>query len=118
MEEIVYVAVPYSHEDESVREGRFRRVCEYVAELSRAGVTVFSPISMMHPVAKYGLPGDWAFWEKFDTAFLRRCDRMIVLCLDGWEDSTGVNAEIKIMQDMGKPIIYEKNWPQSHRGEI
>jgi hypothetical protein len=37
---------------------------------------------------------------------LRRCDEVVVLMLDGWERSEGVQAEIRIAEALGKPVRY------------
>lgn len=106
MTEIIYLGVPYSHDDPEIEEQRFQEVSKYGAELSRQGVIVFSPVSMAHPMKLYGLPGGWEFWKKFDEVYLGICSSLRILCLDGWEDSTGLKAEVRMMEDLGKPIEY------------
>ncbi len=72
----------------------------------REGHIVFCPIAHSHPLVEHGLPTGWAFWERWDQAFLERCDAVVVLMLDGWESSVGVQAEIRIGTELGKPISY------------
>jgi hypothetical protein len=104
---LVYLASPYTHADPKVVEERFRKASEKAAELASQGMMVFSPIAMSHPMAIHGkLPGDWGFWEKFDTAFLSCCHKVLVYRLEGWDISKGVQAEIKIAEKMGIPIEY------------
>ena len=103
---IIYLAVPYSHKDESIQEERFEKVNEVSAYLLRNGFTVLSPISMMHPVAKYGLPTDWKFWAKIDTDFMLACEKVLVLRLEGWETSVGVTVEIKLAESLGIEVGY------------
>ncbi len=106
--ELVYVASPYSHDDPSVRQRRFELVAEFAAHLMRDGLFVYSPIAHTHPIAQHGLPLGWDFWEKYDRVMLPRCDRMIVLTLDGWDDSKGVSAEIEIMRAAGKCVEFQE----------
>jgi nucleoside 2-deoxyribosyltransferase len=103
---IIYLASPYSHPDPAVREQRFHAACRAAVALLHAGRVVFSPIAHSHPLAQHGLPGNWQFWERYDRAFLERCDEVVVLMLDGWEESVGVQAEIRIAQELGKPVRY------------
>jgi nucleoside 2-deoxyribosyltransferase len=103
---ISYLASPYSHPDPAVRQERYRAACRATAALVRAGHAVFSPIVHSHPLADYGLPTDWNAWEHFDRRFLDQCDEVLVLMLDGWRDSAGVQAEIRIAQEMGKSVRY------------
>ena len=103
---MVYLASPYSHPDLNVREERFRAACQAAADLMREGHLVFSPVAHTHPIAQFGLPAEWAFWESQDRHFLERCDEAVVLTLDGWEDSAGVLAEIQIAKELDKPVRY------------
>jgi len=69
---------------------------------------MLSPIAFSHPVAKYGLPTDWAYWADYDSWCLEVCDELWVLMLIGWEDSVGVTAEIELATQLGMPIRYIK----------
>jgi len=52
------------------------------------------------------MPTNWEFWKAYDTAFLKWADEVYIFMQDGWKDSIGVTAEIKIAKQLGKPIIY------------
>lgn len=104
---LVYLASPYSHPLEYVQQTRFEQACAAAAALMRQGVYVFSPIAHTHPIACAGqLPTGWDFWQPYDRLYLQACERMIVLQLEGWDESKGVSDEIFIMQSMGKPVEY------------
>ena len=75
------------------------------AYLMSEGEIVFSPISHTHPIHLAGsLPGDWQFWEQFDKIYLGYSKKIIVLMLPGWDTSKGVQAEIKIAEEIGIPV--------------
>ncbi|MCC7424464.1 MAG: DUF1937 family protein [Planctomycetaceae bacterium] len=103
---MIYLASPYTHPDTQVREQRFREACRATAGLMLAGHAVFSPILHSHPLVGHGLPAAWDFWERIDREHLQRCDEVLVLMLDGWEESVGVAAEIRIAGELGKPVGY------------
>jgi len=103
---MIYLASPYSHSEAVVREERFRAACRATVRLIAAGHVVFSPIVHGHPLVHHGLPTDWPFWERFDRDHLQRCDEVVVLMLDGWRESIGVAAEIRIAGELGKPVRY------------
>lgn len=103
---MIYLASPYTHPDSEVRRQRFEAACRAAAELIRMGKTVFSPIAHSHAICLYGLPLDWRFWERHDRRYLEMCDEVVVLMLDGWRESAGVQAEIEIAQSLGKPVSY------------
>lgn len=50
--------------------------------------------------------GDWLFWRRVDTEYLRVSRKLVVLMLPGWEVSVGVQAEIKLAKSMDLPIVY------------
>ncbi len=110
---MIYLASPYSHPDQSVRELRYHANVRVTAELIENGHATFSPIVHGHPLTKQGLPTEWSYWKTYDRDFLSRCDALLVLQLDGWEESIGVNAEIDIAQQLGKPVWYHNpdDWP-------
>ena len=101
---MIYFASPYSHPDPTVREQRFRAACRATSVLLRMGKTVYSPIVHGHPLVEHGVPTEWPFWEHNDRELLQRCKEVVVLMLDGWQESNGVAAEIRIALELGKPI--------------
>ena len=103
---MIYLASPYSHPHAIVRELRFHDACLATAQLLQAGHNVFSPILHGHPLAAHGLPTDWSFWERFDRDHIQRCDNLVVLLLDGWQESVGVTAEIRIAAELGRSVGY------------
>ncbi len=109
---LVYLATPYSFKSEdkaikdAMEEERFERANKIGAQLTKEGYTIFSPISMAHPMNKYGLPGNWEFWAKFDEAFISCCYKMFVICADGWLESVGVAAELKLAKKFNIPITF------------
>jgi Domain of unknown function (DUF1937) len=103
---MIYLASPYSHPNPMVRETRFEAACRTTARLIQAGQTVFSPIVHGHPLVHYGLPTDWSFWQRFGKEHLQRCDDVLVLQIDGWQESEGVQAEVELARGLGKRIQY------------
>ena len=101
---MIYLASPYTHVDAAVRESRFDEACLATSTLMRAGLSVYSPIVHSHPLVRYGLPIHWEFWQAHDCEHLRRCDEVIVLTLDGWKVSRGVQAEIALAIQLKLPI--------------
>ncbi len=73
MSKRIYLASPYSHEDEMVMKDRFDKVCAKAAELMARGYIVFSPIAHSHPIAQH-LPisytTDFDHWMKQDLDYI------------------------------------------------
>jgi hypothetical protein len=36
------------------------------------------------------------FWQRCNVEHLQRCDELVFLTLDGWQESVGLQAEIRI----------------------
>lgn len=105
MSEIEYLAIPYSDPDEKVMDYRAEISDIVCADLMNQGRVIFAPISSCHHIAKkYTLPRDWAFWKNIDEQFVRASKTLLVVALEGWENSTGVTAERKIAEDAGIPV--------------
>jgi len=105
--QLVYLACPYSHPDRAVRAERFNAANKAAGVLMSHGFFAFSPISHTHPIAEEcELPKGWDFWQAFDRAYLANTRMLVVLCIDGWRESTGVTAEIAIAKELGIPITY------------
>lgn len=108
---LCYLASPYTHVDPAIREQRYLAVCKKAAELMLAGKVIFSPIAHSHPIAEQmpdGCAVDGKLWQKQDAPYVEFCDEMIVLMLDGWENSSGVRHEIERANQRGIPVSYER----------
>lgn len=104
---MIYLACPYSDPDPDVREQRFTLANRVAAKLILEGHTVFSPLSHSHPIAATGLIDPHApVWYQQDLEFLRFCSELRVLCLPGWQFSSGVFDEITLAKRLGVPIVY------------
>ena len=104
---LIYLASPYSHPENYMKEARFILINRVAAKLMGEGKYIFSPISHTHPIALEGkLPGGWEYWEGYDRCMIGASDELLVLRLPGWETSAGVQAEIKIAESHSMPIKY------------
>jgi hypothetical protein len=104
---ISYLAGPYSSTQIHIRDRRYHQLSFVAAQLIKRGELVYSPVTACHNIAMdYELPTDAEFWLRQNLAFLSRCDRMYVLCLEGWEQSIGVKREIEFATERNIPIEY------------
>lgn len=88
--------------------------CTQAAILIDAGVPVYGPIAMTHPIAEAAAhdgSGEKAHlnydkWLELDAVFLRHAQGIIIVKSPGWEASRGIFAEKVAMWTMGKPVVY------------
>lgn len=105
-DELIYLASPYNHPDSDVRKERFCEMVKITTRLMKRGWIVHSPIVHNHPIAVLGaLPRGWEYWERFDRAILSRCTEMVIVTLDGWEQSVGIKGEVEIARGIPIPIL-------------
>lgn len=104
---LFYLASPYSHPEQAVRDERFKVVQKATIDLLlEHNLFLFSPIAYNHPMVEFDLPTDWNFWQEYDKAFVDHCDALVVLKIDGWEKSVGVAAEVEYSKEIGVPVLY------------
>lgn len=105
--EIEYLAIPYTHNNVFVKHFR-AEVSNYIAsELTKQGRIIFAPISAWHHIAmKYGLPGTFEYWKRLDEQFIAASKKLILVTLDGWKESNGINLEVSIADRFNVPIEY------------
>ena len=89
---MIYLASPYTHPDPRVHEARFDAACVAAAALVRARHVVFSPIVHGHPLARFALPIEWEYWERFDREYLRRCDGVVAVLGETGRFDAALNA--------------------------
>jgi len=106
--EIEYLGLPYTYDDPAMEDWRADISDRIAADLlTREGRIIFAPISAWHHIArKYDLPGTFEYWAKFDEEFIKMSTKLLIIMLPGWEDSTGVNGEIKLANKYSIPIEY------------
>jgi hypothetical protein len=107
MSDLIFISSPYSHEDKSIVEDRVLKVSKFAAKIVSEGKVAISPIAYGHTLLTFHkMPSDWKFWKNYCETFIAKCDKMVVLMLDGWEESDGVKGEIEFAIQVGIPIEY------------
>jgi hypothetical protein len=88
---------------------RYYKTCEFVAIGMKAGKMIFSSIAHCHVMAiQQKLPTDFAFWQNYCLHLINRSNEVVVLGLEGWEQSKGVTAERDFCRAQGIPVtIFE-----------
>ena len=120
---MAYLATPYTFQSKSkeigmskpdnseqareVEQQRYETVTEVAAKLYQIGITPISPITQAHPIRKdHGLEKSFDFWAEHDFNMILRCDMVLVLMQNGWQDSPGVQQEVQFAKQNNIPVIY------------
>lgn len=102
---LIYLASPFRHADPNVQRRRILIVNHVAAQLFLQGHCVFSPLT--HNTPLIDLIDDQVapeHWLQFDLRILRCCDQLLVLKLEGWDVSRGVQREIAFAREHNIPI--------------
>lgn len=102
-----YLASPYTKYADGI-EAAYRLACREQSRLILAGVPVFCPISHTHGAAIHGDidPADHQVWLPADEPFIRAASGIIMLRMDGWAASYGMQFEKHRFQHARKPVVY------------
>lgn len=104
---MVYLASPYSHEDEEVREARYEAACKACLRLFLEGYAVFSPIVHWHNITKtYRLKTDHKTFEEYNKEILQRADEVVFFVIPGFVKSKGIAAELAWASSCQKPMRF------------
>lgn len=104
---IAYIASPYSRIEN--KELLMRHVAKFSGEYMLTNPGWYAVTGLIHHYASLEvgeLGTDYSFWEGWCQTFLKRCDKLIVLMINGWDNSTGVKAEIEFAILHGIPVEY------------
>ena len=107
---LIYIASPYTNQDERVRHENYLIVTKIAGDLVSRGAVAISPITYGHVIADHTkMPTDWNFWMDFCLVLLAKCDEILVCnTMVGWKESRGVTAEIEFAKKNGIKITYLK----------
>jgi chromosome condensin MukBEF MukE localization factor len=104
---MIYLASPYSSPDPIITKTRFLLAEECVATLIKQGHHIWSPIVHCHEMARrFDLPTDAQFWKEYNFDFIRRCEALFCLQIEGWMESKGVMMELKLAGEILLPVRF------------
>lgn len=102
----IYLSSPYSDPDPLVQHQRFEEAWKATLWAWSLGYHVYSPVAYTHIIDILIPSIDYIEWLSFDIKLLYFCDELWVLMLPGWEESKGVQTEIRTAKTINIPIRY------------
>lgn len=109
-----YLATPYEAYPYG-KQNAFHAACKAAAALTNVGVAVYCPIAHFHPIARFMEDRPSEFWVALQQPFMEAARALIVVQLEGWENSNGVARERAAFEKMRKPVHYI-GWPALANG--
>ena len=114
---LIYLAGPYSHEDDNVKKQRVAEMEEALAFFARnaQNLCLYSPIVHWSSVAfNHDLPHDAHWWMEQDFFMIRQSSAMWVLTIEGWKTSFGVGQELEFAESINRDILYVVPDPEGY----
>lgn len=104
---LVYVATPYTKYHLGIDKA-WEHACAVSGALIEQGIKIFSPIAHSHAICKFGgvEPLDHGIWLEIDGPMMDAADAIVIVKLDGFDDSYGVDYEKDVFLAADKPIFY------------
>ena len=101
---LTYLACPFRHTDTFIQKKRCAAAHYVAALLSSQGHHVFSPLTHNEILIDLIRNMPKEHWLEFDLAILSVCQRLLILKLEGWEDSKGIQLEVAFAKKKGIPV--------------
>ena len=113
-----YLATPYTKYKHGIEAANIH-ACSVAARLTICGIPVFCPIAHSHAIAIIGGvdPLDYTIWQPSYQPMLEHASGLIVVCMPGWDESTGIKHEMKHFITEHKPRAY-MDWPSMEISEV
>lgn len=102
----IYLAGPYSDPNPRVRKAREAQITKLTALLVDAGLHVYSPLTHTAPLERLGVKKGGHEWLLFDRPMMDAAAFLIVATFPNWEQSVGVQEEIKYFRQAKKPVFF------------
>ena len=104
---MIYLSVPYSSLDPNIRADRVARVRHVMAAMMAQGHLTVCPVAMNHEAIEQladGMGPRGSYWQRLEAALATVCDELVVVAVDGWRESRGVQREIALFEEQSKPV--------------
>jgi len=105
--ELVYLSAPYSKYTNKSALMMAIMTISGIYQLRNQGHHVVSPLFNHYSLNNVpGLGSDYAFWKDYSRNLLKRCDKVVVIKAPGWEESSGVEDEVKLAKELGIKVEF------------
>lgn len=103
--ELTYLACPYTDPNPKIMQLRYAVNAQVAADLFKEGIMVFAASmhnAFIEEIAN--LKDRFSTWQAFNHLMIERSDRVLVVTLDGWEQSKGVQDQIQYAKKLNKNV--------------
>lgn len=103
----IIVVAPFNTPDVELKNLRVHTIAVYCSGLLKQGIIPVSALLSGLAFSEHcQLPTDTKTWINFNKVYVRGCDEMHILQLEGYLDSIEVQLEIAEAMELGIKIVY------------
>lgn len=109
MSKKIFVAGPFNHPDQKIKDYRTRTIAQYCVKIFNEGNFPVSALLSGLAIVNYSclpVPTDTETWRNFSMEYVDGCDELHILKLEGWEESSGLETERMMALANDIPILY------------
>lgn len=101
---MIYIACPYTHPDPDVALQRIEQATLVELALLESGRVPYNALRVSAGITGRAVPP--MGWREFDLEILKLCDLMVVVMIEGWDRSKGVDLEVESAVSQDIPVAY------------
>jgi hypothetical protein len=102
---LYFMACPDSEADAAIMQERFEQ-CTYVAaHLAQNGFAAYCPMTMTYPMNQISAQVNKKItWPPIEMTFMEKCDELIVLTLEDWQEYPNVIDTVSYFKSKQKKV--------------
>jgi|SRR6478609_148583 len=101
-----YLAPPYGHPDPEVMKDRIKKIYSVFSEITAKGEKIICPTITNFFLDTFGEAPDRETWRKRCDHLIERSTELVILTLDGWQESPGLRRDIALAESNNIPVTY------------
>ena len=106
----IFISMPYTHPDEEIMRERANIARKYSADIvDKMGLSLVCPVLIGIDYISSGVDIQMTHqeWLDFSLLYMKGCDEVWILCIEGYDLSNGVKAEIQYADELEIPVIFQ-----------
>lgn len=104
---MIYLATPYWHPEQDIRDERTLKAKLLTRSFMRRGLPAYSPIvhgrAMEEGLTQLPFSNDE--WVTFDFLYIKSASYILVCQIDGWQQSKGIQREVEFCSTNNIPVL-------------
>jgi hypothetical protein len=106
---MIFLSFPYSDPNPLVIRQRVSLAEKIAASMIKSGMPIISPVLHWHHLLqRFDIPTTYEYWERYCYDMLKMSDILFILMMDGWDNSAGIQGEIRDANKLGIKIMYHE----------